>query len=343
MRFLPISNDLNKIRKSLGISQSGRTKTTSNVKSTTKVKDTETKEEDPVPRGYGCAVHPSATETGFHEDWQLVPYVSPENSAFVYKHSVSDEEDSPSESDSASDSEDTEDGTDNESRSSEESDSDLDGFLVDDDHKDTDDEEDEDEDTTIDVDTPPSPVSEEDANMSEKKKRKKKAMKTELENLAVSSGKVGERGFAVASSTLGKRTRRQTDHLAPRVFEAAECKKEIDCYDSYDHENKRFKKEAYHRHNSTKALWKGVPGCGLGNKGAMAIGWHGSKSKDCNSSTGTQANWVQRAKERQMRMMNKCGKTKAGRRPMCTEQGDNVAAMKKKQSDMRSYFCKQSA
>ena len=204
----------------------------------------------------------------------------------------------------------------------------MDDFVVGDDHQDTDKEaEDEDE-----GDLP----SEEGGEKVHTKK--KKALKKELKGLSLSSGEVGA-GFAVATEGLGKRTRRQTDHLAQRIFQAGEIEREIDCYDTYDHEKKVFKKEAYHKANSTRTLWHKPKKSAL-----LAI------------TTGSNADWAKRAMQKkraregegwQQQNGKSAGngeiseaalkKTKPGQRP-CAAAAHAVDKKKKQRADIRRWL-----
>jgi len=198
-----------------------------------------------------------------------------------------------------------------ETRSSEESsDSELDEFIVDDDKEDTDKEEEEDEDAEDEELLNP-----ENEAIEKKKPTKKDKLKKELSNLGLSSGQVGE-SFAVATEGLGKRNRRQTDHLAMRVFQAGEISREIDDYDCYNFETKKFKKEAYHKSGSTKSLWEKP------KNPVLAI-------------TGANASWAKKAAAKRDNASIK--KAKPGQRPCsATAQAANKKAQRN--ADIRSYL-----
>ena len=317
MHFIKISNNLNEIRASLGLDKGyskGGTRKCANQKQYNK--------------------NLKNDNTVYHLDWQVVPYV-PTQFPSLHRDvitleefaegmaEIEEEQKKKAQKEKAkkqqqsrevisdSESEDTEDGSDAETRSEDESsDSEMDDFVVNDDYPDTDKEEEkhEDEDTKN-----------ADVKLS-KTEARKKAAKRELMNLGLSSGEVGE-SFAVAKEGLGKRKRRQTDHLAVRIFQAGEIEREIDCYDAYDHQKKEIKEEAYHKAHSTRTLWKKP------KDSALAI-------------TGPHADWAKNAinkKQKKEGSQFAHKKTKPGQRP-CASTARAAEERKKRKSDIRAWL-----
>lgn len=308
MNFIRISNDLNKIRTSLGLdrnySKGGKGRICGKGSKCVKDKD---------------------TQRVYHLDWQVVPYVPTqfpslhrdvitleefaEGMAQVEEEERAAQQHGDCKVVSESESEDSDDDSEAETRSEDESvDSEMDEFVVDDDHQDTDKEEDDKREES----------EEEDENgpeaKPEKEKKRKRAMKNELANLGLSSGEVGD-SFAVAREGLGKRKRRQTDHLANRIFQAGESEKEIDCYDTYDHEKGEFKAAAYHKPQSTRTLWQKP------KKPVLAI-------------TGSNANWAKNAMRKNSSVPKKA---KPGQRPSAST-SRAAEDLKKRKNDIRAWF-----
>ena len=301
MNFYRIPRDFKKIRECLGLSKP-------------KANKKKKKSGDSGGGGGGGDDKSSVlgdvrAETVYHMDWAIVPYV-PTQFPSLHRDLISTEEFSEllSEVDaeereraqtvregilSESESEDTEDGSDAETRSEDEtSDSEMDDFVVCDDHQDTDKEEEEDEDEDEDEVMGNNEGDEEELPASDRKQvKRKRAMKKELKNLGLSSGTVGT-SFAVAEEGLGKRTRRQTDHIGPRIMQAGLCEKEIVDYNTYNHEKGEFKEAAYEKPNTSKGLWK-----------------TSKKANTLLAITGANAGWAKRAIEKKKQ------KTKPGQRP----------------------------
>ena len=310
MKFIPISTNLNEIRASLGIDRTHPRQK----------RHTALQRDDNV----------------YHLDWQIVPYV-PTQFPSLHRDVITleefaegmaeveaEEREREAEEDARrrgrggrevvtdSESEEPEDASDAETRSEDESsDSEMDEFVVDDDHVDTDNEGEGEEEEQGADETDPLPNG--------KKPSKKDKLKTELKNLGLSSGQVGE-SFAVAKDGLGKRTRRQTDHLAARIFQAGGISREIDDYDAYNFETKKFKEEAYHKSGSTKSLWE-KPKAPM-----LAI-------------TGPNAKWAKNAMKKRGAVFPSCAskKAKPGQRP-CAAAARATDDMKKKKSDIRAYL-----
>jgi len=330
MKFIPISLNLKEIRASLGLDKAtGKTKKRNCQSSSKQSKDKE---------------YEGRT---FHLDWQVVPYVPTqfpslhrdvitldefaegmaEVEAEEREREAKEEEEEKKkrgvrhEVVTDSESEDTEDGSEAEGRSEDESsDSEMDEFVVVDDHPDTDKEDEEEREGKGKGDG--------DGGEKEKPTAKEK-MKKELKNLGLSSGEVGE-SFAVATDGLGKRTRRQTDHLAVRIFQAGDSVKEIDCYDTYDHTEKKFKAAAYHKPGSTKSLWEKP------KNPVLAI-------------TGSNAGWAKRAMDKKKNreggssflsasLSATLKRVKPGQRPCASIACAADELKKKKKSDIRAYL-----
>ena len=313
MKFIPISNDLKAIRASLGLDKGrGTPSHKGNKVATAAAKQVKSQNESQEP------------QQTYHLDWAIVPYVQTqfpslhrevisleefaEGMAEVeaeIEHEEATRKSSKHEVVTDSDSEDTSDGSDAETRSDQESsDSELDEFIVNDEHVDTD-EEDETEEEVINP---------ENATVDTTKPTRKEKLKKELKNLGLSSGEVGE-SFAVATENLGKRTRRQTDHIAPRILQAGEITREIDSYDEYDKTTKKFKEEAYHKSGSTKSLWQKP------SNPVLAI-------------TGVNASWVKKAAAKRE---NSSKKTKPGRRP-CSATAQAATKAAKRNVDIRNFL-----
>jgi len=357
MQFIEISTSLRDIRVALGMEKPKQATAKKQVKgcngNNSKLgNDTDRTGKKSKGKGGGEQQEEEEEEQKvFHLEWQIVPYVPTqfpslhrdvitidefaESLAEVEKEEREREEAERAEKirknggfevDTESESEDTEDRSDEETRSDDESsDSEMDEFVVADDKHDTD-KEDEEEEEEEEVSSngnnggddaeegdPRDPQDPEQA----KELTQKKALKKELKNLGLSSGEVGE-AFPVAKEGLGKRTRRQTDHLAERIFQAGDISREIDCYDSFDHETKKFKPEAYHRAGSTKTLWEKP------KKPVLAL------------TTGQHAGWVKAALTKRDSSIKK---TKPGQRPCAASMRASDQKAKRK-SDIRSYLCR---
>lgn len=322
MKFIPISLDLKKIRMSLGLNKdTGQKSKPVTGRGSCKDKQKQQKQQKQQKKQKKQKQQEQQT---YHLDWAIVPYVPTqfpslhrdvitledfaEGMAEVQAEMDREEEARRNtckhEVVTDSESEDSEDGSDAETRSEDESsDSDLDEFIVDDDKVDTDKEDEEEL------------VNPENEVVDKKKPTKKDKLKKELENLGLSSGEVGE-SFAVATEGLGKRKRKQTDHLALRVFQAGEISREIDDYDCYNFETKKFKEEAYHKSGSTRSLWQKP------KNPVLAI-------------TGSNAQWAQKAMSK--RDNSSIKKTKPGQRP-CSATAQAAQKKAQRNNDIRSYL-----
>lgn len=309
MKFLEIPLDIKSIRVSLGLDKAKQGAASLKGKKKKHSQSNESQE-------------PQQT---YHLDWAIVPFVPTqfpslhrdvisleefaEGMAEVEEEMEREEEASRKNNQrevvTDSESEITEDGSEAETRSEEEStDSELEEFIVDDDKEDTDNEEEEEDEI----------INPENATVDTNKPTRKEKLKKELKNLGLSSGEVGE-SFAVATENLGKRTRRQTDHIAPRILQAGEISREIDSYDEYDKTTKKFKAEAYHKSGSTKSLWQKP------NNPVLAI-------------TGVNASWAKAALSKRDKSSSK---TKPGQRP-CSATAQAATKAAKRNADIRSYL-----
>ncbi|MBU62315.1 MAG: hypothetical protein CMI26_07420 [Opitutae bacterium] len=353
MKFIPISKNIINIRSAMRMHQQ--------QPSNQRKQQTTTKSTSPF---------------GFHVDWQILPYIpkSSEEEAWnkrwrgwrgskvggedgkkgkkkkkkkrkkeKTKGGDDDSDSSESDSESLSESEDTEDGTDAETRSEDEStDSEMEEFLVEDDHVDSDREE-KDAAAEADVLMEEEEEEEEDEGVDKeellerkKQKEERKAVKKELRNLGLSSGEAGE-AFATARSDLGKRRSKRPEVLAIAMHMSLEEDREVEDYSAYDREKKRFKKEAFHKASNAKHLWKPKPWF---NSGVKALGWTGATTAQGDrhqQKTGMNASWAQKAKAKHSVMTTDTGKTKAGQRPKPpSSQGHGMGG--KKKGDIRSYY-----
>jgi len=332
MRFLEIPMDIKSIRVSLGLdkAKNGKENNNNNNNNNNNDKEKKKKRKNKQQR-HNQSRESSEPQQTYHLDWAIVPYVQTqfpslhrdvitleefaeemaEAEAEMEREEEARRKNNQREVVTDSESDDTEDQSEAETRSSEESsDSEMDEFIVDDDKEDTDKEEEEDENAEDEELLNP-----ENEAIEKKKPTKKDKLKKELSNLGLSSGQVGE-SFAVATEGLGKRKRRQTDHLATRVFQAGEISREIDDYDCYNFETKKFKKEAYHKSGSTKSLWEKP------KNSVLAI-------------TGANASWAKKAAAKRDNASIK--KAKPGQRPCsATAQAANKKA--RRNADIRSYL-----
>lgn len=314
MKFLEIPLDIKSIRVSLGLDKAkqGAASLKGNNNKNKKKKHNQPHESQGPQQTY-------------HLDWAIVPFVPTqfpslhrdvitleefaEGMAEVEEEMEREEEASRknNQREVVTDSESDESGaSDTETRSEDESsDSEMDEFIVDDDKEDTDKEEEEEDEL----------INPENATVDTNKPTRKEKLKKELKNLGLSSGEVGE-SFAVATENLGKRTRRQTDHIAPRILQAGEITREIDDYNKWCPETKKFKADAYHKSGSTKSLWQHE------KKPVLAI-------------TGSNAQWAKAALSKRDKSSSK--KTKPGQRP-CSATAQAATKAAKRNADIRSYL-----